>query len=66
MYHKLKKSKVFIHLKKKTDIIEEDFKPIKKLIGEAFKIIDNVSSLHRNKARHQKSSLSGAKRTMMI
>lgn len=56
-------------LKKKTDATEEDFKPIEKLIGEAFKIIDKaakVGSLHRNKAGHQKSRLSRAKRTMMI
>lgn len=79
VYHKAKKSevstrmkKVFVALdglKKKTDATEEDFKPIEKLIGEAFKIIDKaakVGSLHRNKAGHQKSRLSRAKRTMMI
>nr|PNR33146.1 hypothetical protein PHYPA_025089 [Physcomitrium patens] len=79
VYHKSKKSeistrmkKVFVALdvlKKKTDASEEDFKHVEKLISEAFKIIDKaaqVSSIHVNKAGHQKSRLSRAKRTVLI
>ncbi|KAG0553313.1 hypothetical protein KC19_12G001500 [Ceratodon purpureus] len=79
MYHKSKKSeistrmkKVFVALdglKKRTDLSEDDIKPIESLIAEAFSIIDKaakVGTLHANKAGHQKSRLSRAKRTLLI
>lgn len=43
---------VFDGLKKKMDVIEEDFKFIEKFIGEVFKIIDKVVKVgffYRNK-----------------
>jgi small subunit ribosomal protein S20 len=56
-------------LKKKTDLSEDDIKPIETLISEAFSTIDKavkVGTLHANKGGHQKSRLSRAKRTLLI